>query len=90
MFELVKVLEVRAENNHCLWLHFTDGSIGVRDFSDILAEGGPMVEPLRDLAEFEKVFVSFGVPTWPNGFDVDAIELHREMKELGLLSKVAA
>ena len=35
-----------------------------------------MVEPLRDPAMFGRAFVSFGVPSWPNGFDLDAINLH--------------
>jgi RNA polymerase primary sigma factor len=34
--------------------------------------------------------LSNGVPTWPNGFDVDAINLHREMAEQGRLRKTAA
>jgi hypothetical protein len=51
----------------------------------MLAEGGPMVEPLRDPSFFKSVFVSFGVPSWPNGFEVDAIALHMELEKAGLL-----
>jgi hypothetical protein len=68
----------------------SDGSEGVRDCSDILAKGGPMVEPLRDPAFFNRVFLSLGVPTWPNGFDLDAIALHMELKGAGFLSTPAA
>jgi hypothetical protein len=39
-----------------------------------------MVEPLKDTAFFSRAFVQNGVPAWPNGFDIDAIALHREMK----------
>jgi hypothetical protein len=49
-----------------------------------------MVGPLADEAFFSRVFLSNGVPTWPNGFDVDAINLHREMAEQGRLRKTAA
>lgn len=73
-----------------LWLRFSDGCEGVRDLADILAEGGVMAEPLRDAAFFARVFVEMGVPTWPNGFAVDAIALHAEMAEAGLLSPAAA
>ena len=69
-----------------LWLKFSDGREGVRDLSDVLAEGGPMVEPLRDSAFFARVFVQFGVPAWPNGFDLDAIALYREMAEVRSLT----
>ena len=90
MIALVKVVEVKALGEHRLWLRFSDGREGVRDFTDVLAEGGPMIEPLRDPAFFARVFVEYGVPTWPNGFDVDAIALHREMVVAGSLSGVVA
>ena len=56
----------------------------------MLAAGGPMVEPLRDPAMFRRAFISFGVPSWPNGFDLDAINLHMEMAAAGLLKPAAA
>jgi hypothetical protein len=90
MIALVKVVEAKALGERRLWLRFSDGREGVRDFTDILAEGGPMVEPLRDPTFFARVFVEYGVPAWPNGFDVDAIALHREMEAAGLLSEPAA
>jgi hypothetical protein len=90
LIEIVKVVDVKAVSDSSLWLRFSDGQEGVRDFSDILAEGGPMVVPLRDPAMFRRVFLSFGVPSWPNGFDLDAINLHSELREAGALSRVAA
>jgi hypothetical protein len=47
----------------------------------MVAEGGEMVEPLRDPAFFTRVFLDDGILTWPNGFDLDSIALHAEMKE---------
>ena len=64
---MVDVLRVRALDGYRLWVRFTDGSEGVRDFSDILAKGGPMVEPLHNIDYFKRVFLEFGAPTWPNG-----------------------
>lgn len=49
-----------------------------------------MVEPLLDPAFFARVFVQFGVPTWPNGFDLDAIALYREMAEASSLTPPCA
>ena len=90
MIQIVKVIEMKPVSDHSLWLRFSDGTEGVRDCSDILAEGGPMVEPLRDPAMFLRAFLSLGVPSWPNGFDLDAINLHMEMRAAGLLKQVAA
>jgi hypothetical protein len=87
--KLIKVVVIKPLDGHRLWLRFSDGLEGVRDFSDILAEGGPMVEPLRDPAFFARVFIEYGVPSWPNGYDVDAIALHQEMEAAGLLSQPA-
>ena len=85
MFRMVKVVGVRSLGYNRLWLRFSDGTEGERDMSDILAEGGPMVEPLRDPAFFARVFLEYGVPTWPNGFDMDAINLHMELEASGAL-----
>jgi Protein of unknown function (DUF2442) len=87
---LVDVLRLRALDGHRLWVRFTDGSEGVRDFSDILAKGGPMVEPLKAQDYFNRVFVEMGAPTWPNGFDVDPINLYMELRDIGALTRVAA
>jgi hypothetical protein len=56
----------------------------------MIAEGGEMVEPLRDPAFFARVFLDDGILTWPNGFDLDSIALHMDMKERGLLRRTAA
>jgi Protein of unknown function (DUF2442) len=90
MNEIVKVVRVKPLGGYRLHLAFSDGSEGERDFADVIAEGGPMVEPLADESTFTRVFLELGVPTWPNGFDVDSIALHDEMREAGLLQKPAA
>lgn len=90
MIEMVKVTEARALDGRRLWVRFSNGREGVRDVSDILAEGGVMVEPLRDPAMFARVFLEFGAPSWPNGFDLDPIALYREMEAAGALTQVAA
>jgi hypothetical protein len=90
MIEIVKIVKVEKLGGFRLRLHFSDGTEGERDFSDIVAEGGPMVEPLADQAFFQRVFLELGVLTWPNHFDLDSIALHDEMKTTGLLRRTAA
>jgi uncharacterized protein DUF2442 len=87
MIELVNVTSVEPQDGSRLRVRFSNGAIGIRDLSDLLAEGGPMVEPLRDPAFFRRVFVQCGVLTWPNGFDLDAVRLHDEMRAAGLLER---
>ena len=56
-FPMVDVLRLRPLEGHRLWVRFTDGSEGVRDLSDVIAEGGPMVQPLKAQDYFNRVFV---------------------------------
>jgi hypothetical protein len=86
---MVDVLRLKVLDRHRLWLRFTDGSEGVRDFADILAAGGPMVEPLKATHYFARAFVEMGAPTWPNGFDLDPINLYMELRDASALTRVA-
>jgi len=90
MFELVDVIRVEPHGGYRLGVVFSDGTEGERDFSDLIAAGGEMVEPLRDPVFFNRVFLDDGILTWPNGFDLNSIALHMEMKERGLLRRTAA
>jgi hypothetical protein len=90
MIKMVKVVELKPLEGHRLWVKFSDGTEGIRDYTDLIAKGGPAIDPLQDQALFNKVFISFGVPSWPNGFDVDAINLQMELQERGALSHAAA
>ena len=90
MIALVKVISVKPADGYRLEVTFSDGTAGVCDLSDFVLGHGPMVAPLRDQAFFSRVFLSFGVPTWPNGCDIDAVALHMEMAAAGALRQVAA
>jgi hypothetical protein len=89
-FPMVDVLKLKPLGERKLWLRFTDGCEGVYDLSDFVESGGPMVEPLREDGYFARVFVEMGVPTWPNGLDLDPINLYMEMKKSGQLRRVDA
>jgi Protein of unknown function (DUF2442) len=89
-FPMVDVLRVRPLGGHRLWVRFSDGSEGVRDFADLAARPGPMLEPLKSPDYFARVFVESGVLTWPNGFDIDSIHLYMQMHDAGALTQAAA
>ena len=89
-FPIVDVIKLRPLDGHKLWVRFTTGEEGVMDYSALIFQGGPMVEPLRDKIFFARVFIEMGAPVWPNGFDVDAIGLYLEMQAAGLLNSAVA
>ena len=89
-FPMVDVLKLKPLDGRKLCCALPTGARGVCDLSDFIEEGGPMVEPLRDADYFARAFVEMGAPTWPNGFDLDPINLYMEMRKAGLLQWVTA
>jgi Protein of unknown function (DUF2442) len=87
---MIDVIGVRPVGDHKLEIEFSDGTIGVRDFSFISEKTGPMVNPLKDSSYFARVFIEEGALTWPNGYDWDSLALHDEMKAAGLLRRADA
>jgi Protein of unknown function (DUF2442) len=87
---LSKVTSLEKLDGFRLRIRFSDGSEGVHDFAALMTEPGSMLEPLRDEAYFARVFLEFGAPTWPNGFDIAPEWLRREMEAAGELSREAA
>ena len=88
--EYVDVIALRALPDFNLWVRFSNGREGVRDFRPVLARGGAMVEPLKDEAVFQALYINDNVPAWPNGYEIDATNLHLEMLRDGLLTKPVA
>jgi hypothetical protein len=87
---LTKITHFEKLGGFRLRVRFSDDSEGVHDFTEMVQEQGPMMEPLRDETYFNRVFLEFGAPTWPNGFDIAPEWLRREMEKAGELTKVAA
>ena len=87
---LTKVTHLEKLGAFRLRVRFSDASEGVHDFTAMVGEPGPMLEPLRDENYFARVFLEFGAPTWPNGFDIAPEWLRREMAAAGELTRVAA
>lgn len=85
---LIKVRHIQTLGDHRLKVEFSDDTVGERDLGFIMDEAGVMLEPLKDPAYFQRVFLEGGVPTWPNGFDWDPTALHDEMKAAGQLRPV--
>jgi Protein of unknown function (DUF2442) len=87
---MMDVIGVRSLGEHKLEIEFSDGTVGVRDFSSVTEKTGTMALPLKDPAYFARVFIEDGALTWPNGYDWDPIALHDEMRDAGLLRRAHA
>ena len=47
---MIKITSIEPRGFYRLFLRFSDGSEGERDFSDLVAEPGSLAKPLRDPA----------------------------------------
>jgi hypothetical protein len=87
---MIKVTKLKYLGGYRLHATFSDGTAGEHDFSALVAESGPMGEPLRDPAYFARVFLEDGAPTWPNSFDMCPDWLRREIEAAGALKRDTA
>jgi hypothetical protein len=87
---LTKVTRLEKLGGFRLRVRFNDGSEGVHDFAAMVNEPGSMLAPLREESYFARVFLEFGAPTWPNGFDIAPEWLRREMSAARELTRAAA
>ena len=87
---MIKVTKLEPLDNFGLRLQFSDGTSGVLDCRAIVAEDGPMVEPLRDPEFFARAFITFGAPTWPNGYDMAPWTVRAELEATGALEPASA
>ena len=73
---------VRAEyrGGYLIHLVFNDGVERTVDFASWLE--GPVFEPIRDVAYFQRFFLEAGTVTWPNGADVAPETLHERAKTI--------
>lgn len=85
-----KVTGLEKLGDYRVRVRFNDGSGGIHDFTAMTREPGSLLAPLRDEVYFNRVFLEFGAPTWPNGFDIAPEWLRREMEEAGELIRIAA
>jgi hypothetical protein len=89
-WELRKIKKVVATSDFELICTFDNDVIKQYDFAPMFKKTGVMVDPLRKISYFKRVFLEMGVPTWPNGFDVCADLIYMEGKAVAKKKKSAA
>lgn len=87
--KIVHARRVKALDGYRLDIVFDDDTTGVIDLSEFV-KLGPVTGPLLDPTFFARVFIEMGVPTWPNGCDVDPINAWMKLKAARELRSVTA
>lgn len=90
MTDLPRVVRAQKLGPYRLKLWFSDGHVGAWDFSYVTEDPGEFMRPFQDPAFFDRVWIEFGALTWPNGYDLSPVALHREMTDAGALALDAA
>ena len=75
---LPMVTHAEHRDDFQIYLVFNDGVEGTVDFSSWLE--GPVFEPLKDVAYFQRFFLEGGTVVWPNGADIAPDTLHQQAK----------
>jgi hypothetical protein len=68
---MTRAVKVTASDDYSILVTLEDGRVIQMDMAFIRQQSGPVVEPLKKLEEFKKVFIRNGVVTWPTGYDID-------------------
>jgi hypothetical protein len=68
------VVEAEYRGGYRIRVTFHDGTRKTVDFGRWLL--GPIFQPLKDEAYFQRFFVDGGTVTWPNGADIAPETLH--------------
>jgi uncharacterized protein DUF2442 len=84
------VVSVTPSDPYCLQLRFEDGVEGSLVLDKLISFEG-IFAPLRDPAEFRKVYVQpeLGVVCWPNGADLGSDVLYAKVTGIPLNSRMA-
>jgi hypothetical protein len=75
---LPSVIRAEYRGEYRIHLTFSDGLEQTVDFSHWL--DGPVFEPLKDQACFQRFFIEGGTVVWPNGADIAPETLYERAK----------
>ena len=87
---MIKITQAVYRSDQEIKLHFSDGSFGVMDFSEILAQKTSLTQALDDTVFFQRFFIELGALCWPNGLEFSAGSLYKKLEAAGKLVKPAA
>lgn len=83
---MIKAIHVTASDDYSIYVTLEDGRKLRIDMAFIKNQSGSVVDPLKNLAEFKKVFVRNGIVTWSTGYDIDPYYL---IEQGTIINKIA-
>ena len=87
---MIKITQAVYRSDQEIKLHFSDGSYGVMDFSETLAQKTSLTQALDDTVFFQRFFIELGALCWPNSLEFSAGSLCKKLEAAGKLVKPAA
>lgn len=73
---MIKIIKARYVGNFQVEVNFSDGQTGLFDGGSLLQRSGSLLEPLRQEAYFQRVFIDAGALCWPNGLELSPAKLY--------------
>lgn len=77
---MIKVVEVKANEDFSLSLEFNDGSVKRFDATPYLDY--EVFKPLKDLNYFKRIKIAFGTVQWTDGQDISPETLYLEGEDI--------
>ena len=68
---MIKAISVIAKDDFSILVTLEDERQVTFDLSYIKNISGPVVDPIKNINEFKKVFIRNGIVSWNTGFDID-------------------
>ncbi len=79
-----RLISVKPQKDYKLEVEFNDGLIGVVEVKRlVMRENAGVFLALRDVEQFNRVYLSDGVVTWPGNIDLAPDAMYDEIKQQG-------
>jgi len=79
---MINLIKIIPQEGYSIKLYFSDGMVGVMDFSYVLEAKTSLTIALENIDFFQSSFIDFGALCWKNGLEFSAESLYRKLQEI--------